>query len=114
MNNSLTTNTINIYYQNLSGAKSKVNFINNKLATSSFDLVCFVETWFDSSVLDRELYGGNNYSLQRADRSKFKNNRSRGGGICIFCAEHFTSIGIETHTYRLITLQVSRKLKLNG
>lgn len=78
-----------IYSPKISECKGKINDLNNKLTTSSFDIICIQESWLDDSINDNEITGGTQFSIVRADRSFFNNPRKRGGGVCILIKDNF-------------------------
>ena len=77
---------LNIYFQNVRSLKT-VNKNHNELrnlkhflTTDSPDILCLVETWLDSNILDHELTV-EGYSHFRKDRG------SRGGGLLVYSKE---------------------------
>lgn len=73
-----------IYSQNISGGKTKLNAINNNLARSNFDIILLQETWLNQRIDSAEIVANTAYQVVRADRNKFINSRSEGGGVIAF------------------------------
>lgn len=71
-----------ICYQNLGRAKSKINDIYLSLLLNNYDIICFTETNFDSSVYDSECID-NRYTVFRRDRESSHSVKQSGGGILI-------------------------------
>lgn len=75
---------IMLYVHNLSGAASKIHAINQKLATTIFDVFALQETWFNSKTDTAALTANTEFILLRADRSNSANTKKKmGGGIAI-------------------------------
>lgn len=74
---------IQIYCQNLSGAKSKVKGINHQLMRTDFSIICLQETWFDESISNDEIVSFSKFSIYRQDRFSTGHHKSSGGGVCI-------------------------------
>lgn len=61
-----------------------MNKINEALAKSCHDVVNLQETWYNGDIDSNEIIAGTNYTVIRADRSKFDNSRKVGGGVASF------------------------------
>lgn len=72
---------LNIYTMNMSGIKSKVYKINDKLSQQHFHVYAIQETWLNESVSSDEIIGNTQYSIVRNDRAHFRANRKNGGGV---------------------------------
>lgn len=84
-----------VYSQNLSGAKSKIYAINDKLSLELYDIVCIQETWWDTKITDEEIISNSRYIILSKDRSSKK-----GGGVAIIIKNSIQydeiDIGIKT------------------
>lgn len=89
---------LHIYNQNLSGSKSNVIDMNNKLSFSDYDIFTFQETWFDNTIDSNTLINGTDYTIYRKDRSSLLNNRSKGGGLATLIKKKFTTSEIHLKT----------------
>lgn len=78
---SIKHSVLRFYAQNISGGKSKLYAINNRLAISDYDVTCIQETWLDESVNNNEIIVSSNYNLRRRDRRCFMNERKICGGV---------------------------------
>lgn len=85
---------------NLSGAKTKLQKINECLVSSPYDIFALQETWFDESVLDSNFINGTDYFCFRSDRCNSLSGKIKGGGVMTCVSNRFV-------TERLI---VKRKL----
>lgn len=81
---------LSIYSHNVSGAKSKINRINNILTMSLFDVIALQETWYDETVEDYELLRNTNYNLLRQDRRHTIHHKTGGGGVAILIKNELT------------------------
>ncbi|KAL5274970.1 hypothetical protein ACFFRR_001149 [Megaselia abdita] len=71
-----------MYYQNMSGMKSKLDEFYLSTLTSPYDLFIITEIWFNDTVLDN-MITSSNYSIFRKDRNKQNSVFTRGGGVMI-------------------------------
>lgn len=94
-------NELNIYIHNLSGASSKLMSINHCLATSSYDLILFQETWFSGTTDTSLLLANLSYLIYRCDRSQFTSDNKRGGGVAILYRNHLDIRIVELPKTRL-------------
>lgn len=84
------SNILSIYSHNVSGAKSKMNRMNNILTMSLFDIIALQETWYDETVEDYELLRNTNYNLLRQDRRHTNHHKIGGGGVAILIKSELT------------------------
>lgn len=75
--------TSSLYIQNVSGAKSKIVSLNAALLATIFNIVIFIETWFDRSVLSPELLHNTRFNISRRDRAESASESKIGGGTAI-------------------------------
>lgn len=62
--------------------------MNHKLALSSYDVLCFQETWFNDSTNTALLIANTSYGIYRRDRSSFvRNQKQKGGGVAILYSD---------------------------
>lgn len=71
---------LQVYCQNLSGAKSKIRRINSLLVNTIFDVIRFQETWFDPSITDVEIVSFTNFNIFRNDRADTAHHKKTDGG----------------------------------
>lgn len=68
---------ITLYVQNLAGAASKIHVMNQKLATTIYDVFAFQETWFNRNTDTSALTANTDFILLRADRGNFANTKRK-------------------------------------
>lgn len=61
--------SINAYYQNVRGLKTKLINIKNNISICEYDIIFLTETWLNDSVSDGELCDPNKYCVYRRDRA---------------------------------------------
>lgn len=66
--NSNITNSLNVYYQNTRGLRSKTVDFFNAISMIDFKVIALTETWLNDSVFNGELFP-EDYSVYRADRN---------------------------------------------
>lgn len=71
-------NSLNIYYQNVRGLRTKTHDFLHCLLLSDYDLIFLTETWLTSDFLDSELFPPR-YDVYRRDRP----GGARGGGVLV-------------------------------
>lgn len=81
-------NFLSLYCQNISGAKSKITTINERLSISLFQLVLFQETWFDRKISDEELIKNTDFNIYRHDREQTDHHKQIGGGVATLVRSH--------------------------
>lgn len=89
--------SINVYYQNTRGLKTKTATFYQNILLQDFDVVVLTETWLNDSVFDTELFDSR-YHVFRRDRetSKYK-KRKDGGGVLIAVSKRFYSSRISKY-----------------
>lgn len=75
----LKFSSINVYYQNTRGLRTKTHNFYRQLSLENYDIVILTETWLNSSVLSTELFD-DRYIVYRRDRDGRKKD---GGGVLI-------------------------------
>ena len=70
-------NTLNIVYYNARSLLPKLDDLKGIIETESPDIICIVETWLSSDILDNEL-AVSNYQIFRRDRNR------HGGGVMMY------------------------------
>lgn len=79
-----TITTLFLYTQNISGGATKLLTINNSLANSRYDVVCFQETWFGKTTDIAQLTSNVDFDAHKSDRRTFQYKRTeKGGGLVI-------------------------------
>lgn len=105
-------NSISIYCQNISGGKNKISFMCDKLTTTEFSVICLQETWFDGTVMDKEIVSFSNFNLYRQDRSETSHYKKIGGGLVTLISKEYDSSRItfpEIKTLQYICTMVNHK-----
>lgn len=83
--------SLNIYYQNVRGLRTKTNDFSRNLSCYNYDIVILTETWLLSSITSSELFD-DRYTVYRRDRTTtVLNTKSIGGGVLIAVSNKFTS-----------------------
>ena len=77
-------NALNIVYYNARSLLPKLHDLKGIIDTESTDIICIVETWLSSDVLDNEL-AISNYQIFRHDRN------FHGGGVMMYVHSCLTS-----------------------
>ena len=70
---------------------NKLAALNNLLSSCLYDIICVTETWLSKKVTDSLLIQNLPYAVIRSDR-----NSSKGGGACLFVANHIPFKTIST------------------
>lgn len=78
----MTNNTLNGYYQNVRGLRTKASQFFSRVTQSNYDFICLTETWLTSDFYDGEFFDPN-FSVFRCDRSAVESGAARGGGAAI-------------------------------
>lgn len=63
----LKFNTLELYYQNCRGLRTKTHSVYRKIACQNFDVVIFSATWLNNTFKGIELFD-NRYIVYRRDR----------------------------------------------
>jgi hypothetical protein len=74
--------SLNIYYQNVRGLRSKTATFLRNLYLSSYDVIILIETWLVDSVSDSELFD-DRFVVWRRDRDYERTQQGRGGGVLV-------------------------------
>jgi hypothetical protein len=80
-----TFNSLNIYYQNVRGIRTKTLDLYNSILSNNFDIILLSETWLDDSINCAEIID-DRYMVYRRDRPRefmIKYNKSYGGGTLV-------------------------------
>ncbi|CAH2096742.1 unnamed protein product [Euphydryas editha] len=76
----MSNKSLNIYYQNVRGLRTKTTDFKQSLMCNNFDIIITTETWLCDSIFDREL-ADNRYDVFRQDRNLKSSNKKTGGGV---------------------------------
>lgn len=88
--------TLNIYYQNVRGLRTKTIDLFNNVICNDFDIIIFTETWLNSSVFDSELFDSR-YVVYRRDReSSGFHSKKDGGGVLVAVSARFQSVRLKS------------------
>lgn len=83
--------SINVYYQNVRGLRTKTHTFYRKLCCSNYDLIILTETWLNKSVLNSELFD-DRYVIYRRDRDTSNQSVKRdGGGVLVAVSKTMSS-----------------------
>lgn len=74
--------TLEIYYQNVRGLKTKTKIFRLELIAASYDIILLCETWLRSDFFTSELFD-DRYVVYRNDRDNDARNKRDGGGCAI-------------------------------
>ncbi|VDO10445.1 unnamed protein product, partial [Brugia timori] len=78
---------------------AKMKEIQQKLLSSSFNVILGTETSWDESVRSEEIFG-NNFNVFRHDRNLLLTQKKSGGGVLIAINADFTSEEIKTNKHK--------------
>lgn len=110
-----------IYTQNISGGRTKIQSINDRIANMHYDVISLQETWFLSTITNEELIANIPFTVYRRDRCHFHNDATSGGGVAFYVRNTYTvteialqprtkteimAISIENDTLSLILINV--------
>ncbi|XP_037294971.1 uncharacterized protein LOC119189460 [Manduca sexta] len=74
--------SLNIYYQNVRGLRTKTNNFFRNVCLNSYDVIVITETWLVDSINSCELFDGR-YLVWRRDRDYTRTLQKLGGGVLI-------------------------------
>lgn len=74
--------SIEIYYQNIRGMRTKLNEIRLQILSSNYDILCLTETWLNPSINSNEIFDSR-YTVYRSDRNVNVHDKSDGGGVLL-------------------------------
>lgn len=77
--------------QNISGGRSKINAIIDRISNLHYDVIAIQETWFLPSITDQEIIANIPFNIFRRDRCNFKSGATTGGGVAFFVRDSFTA-----------------------
>lgn len=103
------TMSLNIYYQNVNGLRTKLNSLNANLSLHHYDIYMLTETWLNDSFYDAEL-GFGDYQIFRCDRGKNNSSCRLGGGVLIAVSKHLPASLVRINNLSIETLFVSLKI----
>ncbi|CAH2095763.1 unnamed protein product [Euphydryas editha] len=75
-------NSLNIYYQNTQGLRTKTSTFKRNLTLNQFDIISLTETWLLDGVFDQELFD-DRYLVWRRDRNYLNTHQKYGGGVLL-------------------------------
>jgi hypothetical protein len=82
--------SINFYYQNVRGLKTKLRECYLNSLQQNNTIVLLTETWLNSSIFNNELFNPE-YTIYRKDRDLILTGKKDGGGILIAVSNKFPS-----------------------
>lgn len=74
--------TLNVYYQNVRGLRTKTHECYNKILANNYDVIVMVETWLCDGIFNSE-FCDDRYDIFRIDRDLIATNKKIGGGVLI-------------------------------
>lgn len=80
---------VSIYYQNVTGLRTKLDEFKMIATVNAHDIICITESWLNSGIIDSELIDLNNYTIFRRDRSTSSVVKTDGGGVFIAIKNKF-------------------------
>lgn len=78
----MASNSLNMYYQNTRGLRTKTHMFKRNLQLSSYDIISLTETWLLNGIDDSELFD-DRYIVFRRDRNYIATNERYGGGVLL-------------------------------
>lgn len=107
---SSSCSTINVYYQNVRGLRTKLKHLTTGIPTNNADIYALTETWLNEDIYDSEL-GFNKFNVFRTDRSKDTSNCEMGGGVLIAVNKSIQSSQVHTKVNNIESVYVNVKVK---
>lgn len=89
---------LSIFYQNLSGVKSKTQDFFLNLSETDYDCLALTETWLNDTFFDSELID-NRYVVYRKDRDLRRTNKRDGGGVILAVNKRFKTERLDKLEY---------------
>lgn len=87
----MLNSSINLYYQNVRGLRSKLKNLYNMISLEEYDFIGLSETWLTDSFSNSEVCD-ERYILYRADRDLERLNLTKGGGVLLAVKNSFNSV----------------------
>lgn len=113
--NFLKFDSLNIYYQNVRGLRTKTHEFLNNVCCNNYDLIVLTETWLCTGIYDSELFSAN-YNVYRRDRNVVNSKKLNGGGVLVAVSNHINSkrnINWDSACEDLwVTLELNKNVKL--
>lgn len=81
--------TINMYYQNVRGLRTKTHTFANNILSNDYDVISLTETWLNENFYNKELFP-NTYKCFRKDR----NDGRRGGGVLVAVHQKWSCVDL--------------------
>lgn len=92
------SDVLNIYYQNISGLRTKSNTIHRFSTEELYDVIVIVETWLNADFYEGEFFDLNLYDVFRKDRDSAKTGCLRGGGVLIAVRRKFRAFSVKLNS----------------
>ncbi|CAH2107681.1 unnamed protein product [Euphydryas editha] len=83
--------SINLYYQNTRGLRTKCLELYNNILCNDYDLLLFTETWLQADILSTELCD-NRYDIHRNDLDLHATNKKSGGGVMLCSKKELNAV----------------------
>ena len=113
--NFLKFDSLNIYYQNVRGLRTKTHEFLNNVCCNNYDLIVLTETWLCTGIYDSELFSAN-YNVYRRDRNVVNSKKLNGGGVLVAVSNHINSkrnINWDSACEDIwVTLELNKNIKL--
>lgn len=78
----LTNRSLNVFYQNVRGLRTKTDIFYRNMVLNSFDIIVLTETWLLDGISSSEIFD-DRYIVWRRDRDYGATGQTRGGGVLI-------------------------------
>lgn len=93
---------VTCYYANARSIRCKVPHVSFLLSSLAYRVMCFTETWLDSSDSDSFLIGGYpHYHAYRCDRN-MSDNYGRGGGVACIVHDSLNPVFVSSFSSPLL------------
>lgn len=106
INSALRLSTLNLFYQNVRGLRTKLTNLKSIIPLfHSYDVIILTETWLHPDILSSEL-GLFNFLVYRYDRCPLTSSHGRGGGVLVAVRTSIKSFPIHEYTVHVEQLFV--------
>lgn len=83
-----------MYYQNVSGMRTKSLLFNAFSSQFNYDVIVITETWLNSDFYSEEFFNPSLYIVYRKDRDSVKTGLNKGGGVLIAVKTSYLSANL--------------------
>jgi len=82
-------NGLKIYFQNISGMRTKTQSVFMNTSYSDYDIIILVETWLNSNFSSNEFFDPKLFQVFRKDRDFGRMQCERGGDVIVAVSRKF-------------------------